>query len=114
MTGDPFIENPELLTEIAIRAFARATKDAIAENDRLGIPSYGGKDGQIVVRQPPQPPDPWLQAMLDDVYNRLRAMSEARGKGEFSDEESARYFALVRELEDIDDTMRDRERGTKR
>jgi uncharacterized protein (DUF433 family) len=49
----PYISamNPELLTEIAIRAFARATKEAIAENDRLGIPSYGSKDGQIVVRQ---------------------------------------------------------------
>jgi hypothetical protein len=46
-------EDPELLTEIAIRAFARATDAAIRENDRLGIPSYGGKDGKIVVRHPP-------------------------------------------------------------
>jgi succinate dehydrogenase/fumarate reductase flavoprotein subunit len=55
--GDMF-SHPELLTEIAIRAFARATKQAIEENDRLGIPSYGSKDGKIVVRNPPQPPDP--------------------------------------------------------
>ncbi len=50
---DPITATPELLTEIAIRAFARAKDEAIRENDRLGIPSYGGKDGQIVVRQPP-------------------------------------------------------------
>ena len=52
MTDDPFIENPELLTEIAIRAFARAKAEAIAENDRLGVPSYGSKDGKIMVRHP--------------------------------------------------------------
>ncbi len=56
MTGDedPIFANPELLTEIAIRAFAKAKDAAIRENDRLGIPSYGSKDGQIVVRHPPQ------------------------------------------------------------
>jgi succinate dehydrogenase/fumarate reductase flavoprotein subunit len=57
MTGD-ILAKPELVTEIAIRAFARATKQAIEENDRLGIPSYGSKDGKIVVRNPPQPSDP--------------------------------------------------------
>jgi uncharacterized protein (DUF433 family) len=46
--------NPEALTEIALRAFARAKDEAIRENDRLGVPSYGSEDGQIVVRQPPQ------------------------------------------------------------
>jgi hypothetical protein len=49
---DRIMTNPEALTEIAIRAFARAKDAAIRENDRLGIPSYGSKDGQIVVRQP--------------------------------------------------------------
>jgi hypothetical protein len=57
--------------------------------------------------------DPWLQAMLDDVYDRLRKMSEARRNGEFSPEEAARYWALVRELTEIDRAiLRDRERGT--
>jgi hypothetical protein len=51
--------------------------------------------------------DPWLQAMLDDVYDRLRAMSEARGGGEFSPEEEARYWALVCELTDIDHALRE-------
>jgi hypothetical protein len=58
-------------------------------------------------------PDPWLEAMLDDVYDRLGAMTKARGKGEFSDEESARYWALVCEFEEIHDAMRGRARGAK-
>ncbi len=53
---DPIMANPEALTEIATRAFHRATREAIEENDGLGIPSYGGKDGKIIVRQPPKPP----------------------------------------------------------
>jgi hypothetical protein len=65
---------------------------------------------QIVVRLPPQA-DPWLEAMLDDVHDRLGAMTKARGAGEFSDEESARYWALVCELEEISTAIRDRERG---
>jgi hypothetical protein len=52
MTDAPIMTNPELLTEIALRAFARATKEAIAQNDRLGVPSYGSKDGKIVMRHP--------------------------------------------------------------
>src|SRR5271155_4347525 len=36
-TGDdPIIAYPELVTAIAIRAFAKAKDEAIAENDRLG------------------------------------------------------------------------------
>ena len=59
MTDDATMwNNPEALTEIALRAFARAKDEAIRENDRRGVPSYGGKDGQIVVRHPPQAPDP--------------------------------------------------------
>src|SRR5271167_3095317 len=50
--NDPIMANPKAVAEIALRAFARATRAAIEENDRLGIPSYGGKDGKIVVRQP--------------------------------------------------------------
>jgi hypothetical protein len=55
MTDDGgMFSHPELLTEIAIRAFAKAAAQAIAENDRLGIPSYGSEGGKIVVRHPPK------------------------------------------------------------
>ena len=40
---DPITANPELVAAIAIRAFARAKDAAIRENDRKGVPSYGGK-----------------------------------------------------------------------
>jgi hypothetical protein len=93
--------HPEAITEIATRAFARAKDEAIRENDRRGVPSYGSKDGQIVVRQPPQARDPWLQAMLDDAYRGLGAMIAARGGGEFSADEEARFWALIREVEEI-------------
>jgi hypothetical protein len=65
--------NPELLTAIAIRAFARATDAAIRENDRLGVPSYGGKDGKIVVRHPP------LTAtdLSHDAWNVMRGLLPA-------------------------------------
>jgi hypothetical protein len=49
-----FNDQPERVAEIAIRAFARAVKQAIQENDRVGIPSYGSKDGKVVVRQLPR------------------------------------------------------------
>lgn len=39
-----FEAQPERVLEIAIRAFATAKARAIAENDRLGIPSYGTED----------------------------------------------------------------------
>jgi hypothetical protein len=54
------------------------------------------------VGQPRLPDDPWLRAMLDDVYARLGAMIKARGDGEFSPDDEARYWALVRELTEID------------
>ena len=48
--------HPEIVAEIAINAFARAKRAAIAENDRLGVPSYGtDAGGRIVVRHPPKP-----------------------------------------------------------
>ena len=49
---DPILRNPERVAEIAIRAFARAKAEAIAENDRRGIPSYGtDAAGRIAVRR---------------------------------------------------------------
>lgn len=47
--ADPIMANPELVAEIAIRAFARGKQAALAENRRLGIPSYGTEDA------PPEP-----------------------------------------------------------
>jgi hypothetical protein len=41
---DPILANPEAVAAIAIRAFARAKDAALAENRRLGIPSYGTED----------------------------------------------------------------------
>lgn len=52
---DPIFDNPEVVSAVAQRAFHRAKREAIAENDRLGIPSYGSENGKIVVRQPPEP-----------------------------------------------------------
>jgi hypothetical protein len=69
MTDDhSILANPERLTEIAIRAFARAVREAIEENDRLGVPSYGGKDGKIVVRHPERG-----RAMTDAEFEKLDA-----------------------------------------
>ena len=36
------------------RAVVKGAKDAVAENDRLGIASPGAKDGKIVYRKPPK------------------------------------------------------------
>jgi hypothetical protein len=36
------------------RAVAKGARDAIAENDRLGIASPGAKDDKIVYRKPPR------------------------------------------------------------
>lgn len=53
---DPILERPEIVAAIAIKAFARAKADAIAENDRLGVPSYGtDARGRITVPYPPRP-----------------------------------------------------------
>ena len=45
-------DDPDALTVLAQQSFTKAAREAIQENDRLGVPSYGGKDGKIVVRQP--------------------------------------------------------------
>jgi hypothetical protein len=36
----------------AQRAFKRASKEAVAENDRLGIATHGGKNGEVIERCP--------------------------------------------------------------
>ena len=57
---DPF-EEPERFTQLLTEAFARAVKEAIAENDRLGIPSCGGENGRVVwsLRGERVPPPDW-------------------------------------------------------
>ena len=50
---DPFISKPQAMMDLAQRSFARAVAEAIAENDRLGIPSSYGQDGKVFFRQPP-------------------------------------------------------------
>ena len=52
---DPILDDPALVVAVAVRAFAAAKRAAIEENDRLGLPCYGGKDGKIIVRHPPKP-----------------------------------------------------------
>jgi hypothetical protein len=92
--------NPRQLTPEEERRLDRA------EIDYSDIPPLGDEFFSRAVH--PQPPaDPWLEAMLQDVYDRLGRMIQARGDGEFSADAEARYWALVRELEEIDDAMRE-------
>ena len=52
--SDPFIDEPDAMIALALKAFEEAASDAIAENDRLGIPSPLGRKGKIVMRRPPK------------------------------------------------------------
>ena len=47
-------DDPDKLVALAQASFSRAKDEAIAENDRLGIPSYGAVNGKLVVRHPNQ------------------------------------------------------------
>ncbi|MBF0562018.1 MAG: hypothetical protein HQL37_08350 [Alphaproteobacteria bacterium] len=49
-------ENFDALTELVQRSFTSAAKKVVAENDRLGIPTPYGRDGNIYFRQPPTNP----------------------------------------------------------
>ena len=51
-TEADIFDDPEALIALAQRSFAAAKREALAENDRLGITSYGSRDGKIVARQP--------------------------------------------------------------
>ena len=44
----------EALTTLVQKSFMEAAKAAVAENDRLGIPTHGSFGGNLVVRQPPK------------------------------------------------------------
>lgn len=52
-TPIPFWDRPDLV-EYITRVMGKAVRKAIAENDRLGIPSPYGKDGKVHYRQPPK------------------------------------------------------------
>jgi len=45
-------DDPERLRELVMRSFREAIAEALAENDRLGITSYGAENGVIVERKP--------------------------------------------------------------
>jgi hypothetical protein len=52
--ADPMLgDHPDTLG-IIHRAMVSAANTAVAENDRLGIPTPGSKDGKIVYRTPPK------------------------------------------------------------
>jgi hypothetical protein len=59
---DPF-EEPERFIQLLTEGFARAVKEAIAENDRRGIPSCGGENGRVVwgLRGQRVPPPDWAE-----------------------------------------------------
>jgi hypothetical protein len=50
--------------------------------------------------------DPWLEAMLDDIHEQLDVLIETRGHRKFSHEEKERYWALVRELAEIEHALK--------
>jgi len=65
----------------------------------------------------PKPPyrakhadDPWLNAMLDDVHDRIRALMEARSEDEWRRDEDLAYMRLVRELAEISTAMHEAKR----
>jgi len=48
-------DDGKALTEIMVEAFAQAAREAVAENDRLGIATHGGAGGVVVEREPQKP-----------------------------------------------------------
>jgi hypothetical protein len=51
---DLLFEDMPALIALAQKSFTIAARAAVAENDRLGIPTHGSIDGKLVVRQPPE------------------------------------------------------------
>jgi len=49
---DRSLDEGRALIEAAKTAFLRAAKEAVAENDRLGIVTHGGRDGKLTERRP--------------------------------------------------------------
>jgi hypothetical protein len=49
---DRIFDDFDRLIRIAQEAFTRAAKEAVAENDRLGIDTHGAQNGRLTVRKP--------------------------------------------------------------
>jgi len=49
---DHVFDDADALIALAQRSFTKAARTAVAENDRLGIPTHGSVGGKLVVRQP--------------------------------------------------------------
>ena len=49
---DRELDEGRALIAAAKAAFLRAAKEAVAENDRLGIITHGGKNGKLPERRP--------------------------------------------------------------
>jgi len=45
-------DDPERLRDLIMSSFRDAVAKALAENDRLGITSYGAENGVIIERKP--------------------------------------------------------------
>ena len=52
---DSVFDDPDALMELVQRSFTEAARAAVAENDRLGIPTHGSIGGKLLVRQPKPP-----------------------------------------------------------
>jgi hypothetical protein len=50
---DDAFNDAAFVAAAAMRAFTKAAKAAVAENDRLGIITHGAVDGRLVERKPP-------------------------------------------------------------
>jgi hypothetical protein len=50
VNDDTLFDDPDALIALAQRAFSRAAKAEVAENERLGIATHGAVNGKIVVR----------------------------------------------------------------
>ncbi len=46
----------KITPELVMEAFRCAAREAVAENDRLGIVTHGAKNGKLIERHPPKPP----------------------------------------------------------
>lgn len=53
-SDDSVFDDAEALIALAQRSFTTAARAAVAENDRLGIPTHGSIGGKLVARQPPK------------------------------------------------------------
>jgi hypothetical protein len=45
-------DDGQALSDLILKSFAQAARDAVAENDRLGIITHGGMNGVVIERLP--------------------------------------------------------------